>query len=168
MELVTGFVNSSSGELDLKISSAWDLLPDRIAQARQLCPCTVSFYCESATRLQFPDSKFDLVLQSTLFTSILSPGMKRQIALEILRVLKTGGMILWYDAAVDNPRNTDIRGIDSKEIAELFPHCRIELSRITLAPPLARLIAPYSRIVCQLLGRIPFLCTHLLGVIRKG
>lgn len=144
-----------------------DLLADRIAQATQVCPSTVSFYCESASTLRFPDSSFDLVLQSTVFTSILNPGMKQQIALEMLRVLKPEGVILWYDAAVDNPRNADVRGINRKEIAELFPHCRIELSRITLAPPLARLIAPYSWTASQLLGRIPLLCTHLLGTIRK-
>ena len=41
------------------------------------------------------------------------------------------------------------------------------LKRITLAPPLARAIAPYSVILCQILEKIPLLCTHYLGIIKK-
>ncbi len=145
-----------------------DLLPDRIEEAKRLCPDGVTFHCGSATKLQLPDATFDLVLQSTVFTSILDAGMKQRIAFEMLRVLKTDGVILWCDFSVNNPRNPEVRGVNRKEISQLFPHCQIELRRITLAPPIARLIAPYSWLACYLLAQVPFLCTHYLGVIRKG
>lgn len=145
-----------------------DLLPERIAEARHRCPAGVTVQCGSATKLNFPEASFDLVLQSTLFTSILDQDMRRVIASEMLRVMKPDGAVLWYDYHVDNPRNPDVRGVGKREIHRLFPGCRIELRRLTLAPPLARRLAPCSRLLCSLLARIPLLCTHYLGVIRKG
>jgi ubiquinone/menaquinone biosynthesis C-methylase UbiE len=144
-----------------------DLLSDRIAEARQLCPNAVQLQCGSAAALSFPNETFDLVLQSTVFTSVLDSGMKRQMASEMLRVVREEGLILWYDYNVNNPWNSDVRGVKRQEIYRLFPGCWIELQRITLAPPLARLMAPYSWLMCYLFERIPFLCTHYLGVIQK-
>ena len=145
-----------------------DLLPDRIAEARSLCPEGIKLYCGNAANLEFKDSTFDLVLQSTAFTSILDPTMKQQVADEMIRVLKEKGLIIWYDYNVNNPWNSDVQGVKKREIYQLFPNCRIKLMRITLAPPITRLIAPYTWLACYLLERVPWLCTHYLGVIRKG
>ena len=145
-----------------------DLLPDRIAIAKQLCPEGVSLQCGNAANLEFPDASFDLILQSTVLTSVLDATMRRQIATEMLRVLKPHGLILWYDFRVENPRNPDVRAVKKRDIHQLFPGSRIDLRRITLAPPLARLLAPYSWLTCSLLEKIPWLCTHYLGVIEKG
>jgi SAM-dependent methyltransferase len=144
-----------------------DLLPDRVAEARRLCPGEVRVECGSAAKLSFVDATFDLVLQSTVFTSVLDPAMKQQMASEMLRVMKGDGLILWYDYHVNNLWNPDVRGVKKQEIYRLFPSCWIELRRITLAPPLARWFAPHSWGLASLLERIPFLCTHYLGVIRK-
>jgi len=144
-----------------------DLLADPVADARQLSAESVKFQCQSAASLSFPDASFDLILQATVFTSILDSIMKQQIASEMVRVVKPDGLILWYDYHVNNPRNPDVRGIKKQEIQRLFPDCRIDLRRITLAPPLTRLIAPYSWLACYLLEKMPWLCTHYLGVIQK-
>ena len=85
----------------------------------------------------------------------------------MMRVVKPEGFILWYDYHVNNPWNNDVRGVKRNEINRLFPSCRIELQRITLIPPLARLLVPYSYFACYLLEKLPPLCTHYLGVIRK-
>jgi ubiquinone/menaquinone biosynthesis C-methylase UbiE len=145
-----------------------DLLADRIAEAARLCPTAVQLRCGSAAQLPFPDGAFDLVLQSTVFTSVLDPALKRRMASEMLRVLKEDGLILWYDYHVNNPRNPDVRGVTRREIDQLFPGCRIALRRLTLAPPLARLLAPYSWFACYVFEQIPLLCTHYVGVIQKG
>ncbi|MBI4686402.1 MAG: hypothetical protein HY756_01245 [Nitrospirae bacterium] len=60
-----------------------------------------------------------------------------------------------------------MRGVKKNEICELFPNCSIDLNRITLAPPIARLIAPYSWLACYILERLKIFNTHYLGVIRK-
>jgi ubiquinone/menaquinone biosynthesis C-methylase UbiE len=144
-----------------------DLLADRIAIARRLCSPDTVLKCGSAAALDVPDASFDLVLQSTVFTSILDAAMRRSVAAEMLRVLRPDGMILWYDYHVDNPANPDVRGVRKREIHELFPRCRIQLQRETLAPPLARAVAPYSLLACHLLDAVPLLRTHYLGAIRK-
>jgi ubiquinone/menaquinone biosynthesis C-methylase UbiE len=144
-----------------------DLLEDRVAEASRLCPSDTKIELGSAAELAFIDESFDLVLQATVFTSILDASLKRRIASEMMRVTKPEGLILWYDYHVNNPWNGDVRGLRRREIKELFPDCRIELSRVTLAPPVTRLLAPYSYLACYLLGKIPALCTHYLGVIRK-
>ncbi len=144
-----------------------DLLASRVANARCLNPVGVTLQCRNATALEVPDESFDLIIQSTVFTSILSEEVRRRLALEMLRVLKPTGLILWYDFFVNNPWNADVRGVSRHEIQCLFEGCTVELSRITLAPPISRLVAPYSWWACQLLSVIPFLCTHYLGAIRK-
>jgi ubiquinone/menaquinone biosynthesis C-methylase UbiE len=144
-----------------------DLLMDRVVQARELCPAGVRVHCGSAAQLPFSAESFDIVLQSTVFTSILDQDLKRQVACEMMRVIKRDGIILWYDYHVNNPWNPDVRGIKRREIGGLFPRCLIELQRITLLPPLARRLAPYSFLACYFLEKVPLLCTHYLGIIRK-
>jgi len=48
-----------------------ELLPERVAEAQRLCPTAVTVRRESATELGFPNAAFDLVLESTVFTSVL-------------------------------------------------------------------------------------------------
>jgi len=144
-----------------------DLLPDRVAKALELGPPGVRIQCCSAAQLPFADDTFEMVLQSTVFTSILDRDLKMRAAGEILRVLKRQGVVLWYDYYVNNPWNKDVRGVKRREIEELFPNCEIHLERITLAPPLARALVRYSYLLCYLLEKVPLLCTHYLGIIRK-
>jgi ubiquinone/menaquinone biosynthesis C-methylase UbiE len=145
-----------------------DLLPERVAEAKTLCPSEVRIETGSAAELKFPDRTFDLVLQSTVLTSILDASLKRKIASEMLRVVKDEGFILWYDYMVNNPWNPDVKGIGKKEITQLFPGCRIEMQRITLVPPFCRWLAPYSWMACHLLERMRVFNTHYLGVISKA
>ena len=144
-----------------------DLLPDRINRARGLCPSGVTLECRDASRLEFAEKQFDLVLQSTVFTSIIDPEVKRRVALEILRVLRPGGLIIWYDFHVDNPRNPDVRGVGKSEIRRLFPNCTVSLQKLTLAPPIGRRVAPISTSLYRALSHIKPLCTHYLGIIAK-
>jgi ubiquinone/menaquinone biosynthesis C-methylase UbiE len=144
-----------------------DLLSGSVAEAKQLCPSAVQIQCHTAAKLAFPDATFDLVLQSTVFTSILDSDMKEQIASEMIRMVKKEGTILWYDYHANNPWNPDVRGVKKREIHRLFPGCRIRLERTTLAPPLVRLLTPYSWLASYFLAKIPLLCTHYLGLIQK-
>ncbi len=145
-----------------------DVLPDRVSQAKRLCPQEVQIHCGNAARLSFSDASFDLVFQFTVFSSILDMTVKEMLAREMFRVLKPGGLILWYDLHWNNPRNPDVRGINSHEISHLFPDCRIDIRRVSLAPPLTHLLAPYSWLGCYVLGRIRLLNTHYLGVIQRN
>ena len=143
-----------------------ELLPVETARARVLLPPGVTLLCRNAADLPFAAGRFDIVLQSTMFTSILDPTLKRQIAGEMVRVLKPTGLILWSDFFLNNPRNHDVRGVSKDEIKALFSGCRVELRRTGLAPPLARRLAEHSWLATYLLGHVPWLCAHYLGVIR--
>lgn len=144
-----------------------DLLPDRIERAKELNPL-IDFRCGNAEELPYEDEFFDIVMQFTVFTSILDNTMKSNIVKEMLRVLKPDGIILWYDYYISKPTNPDVKGVGKKEIKRLFPNCSFHFKRVTLAPPLARMLAPYSLLLCYLLEKIPLLCTHYLTVIRRG
>jgi ubiquinone/menaquinone biosynthesis C-methylase UbiE len=144
-----------------------ELLPDRLTEARRLCPEKVNILNASASRLPFKDACFDLVLQATVFTSIQDGELKRQVAAEMMRVVRPQGLILWYDFRFDNPRNPDVTAVRKREIIELFTGCRVDLTPITLAPPLMRPLARWSWLAPYLLGKMPWLCSHYMGVIRK-
>ncbi|MBI5648850.1 MAG: class I SAM-dependent methyltransferase [Chloroflexi bacterium] len=143
-----------------------DLLGDRVREGRDK-HSALQFSCGNAATLAYPDGAFDLVLQFTVFTSILDDELRRQIASEMLRVLRAGGAVLWYDYRL-NPTNRQTRGIERAEIKTLFPNCEYHFRRVTLAPPLARLIAPHSWFACELLNQFFFLRTHWLAIISKN
>jgi SAM-dependent methyltransferase len=144
-----------------------DLLPDRIEEARRRCPDAVRLICGSAAATGLAGGAYDIVLQSTAFSSVLDTGVRRAIAAEMLRLLAPAGRIVWYDFFVDNPWNADVRRVGRSEIAALFPGCRVHLTRITLAPPVARALLPLSRVACEMLERMPLFCTHYLGVVTR-
>lgn len=142
-----------------------ELDPERAALAAARFP-GADIRAGDASKLPWASGSFDLVLQSTVFSSILEQGMRQAVASEMLRVLAPGGAILWYDFFVDNPSNPHVRGVRKREIAALFPGCRITLRRATLAPPLARRIVPVSWKLASLLESLRVLDTHYFGVIR--
>ncbi|HET9985612.1 MAG TPA: class I SAM-dependent methyltransferase [Longimicrobiales bacterium] len=145
-----------------------DLLPERVERARALGPPGAGLHCASAAATGLPAAGFDLVLQSMVFTSILSAELRAEVAREMLRLVRPAGFVLWYDFRVNNPANPAVRGVGRREIGRLFPGCRIRLRSVTLAPPLARRLAPRCRLLAEGLALLPPLRTHYLGVIRPG
>jgi ubiquinone/menaquinone biosynthesis C-methylase UbiE len=120
-----------------------------------------------ASVLPWADNSFDIVHQSVVFTSITNVGMRTAVARDVLRVLKPGGVLIWYDFLFNNPRNPHVRGIGAGEIRSLFPNCPVELKRITLAPPIARRLVPITWIGALMLEKLWVLNTHYLAMIRK-
>ena len=151
---------------DPELLAGIDLLPEKLDVARYRAP-HLPVVCGSADRLPFRDQSFDLVIQFTLFTSILSAELKRAVAAEMVRVLAPQGRILWYDFSYNNPKNPDVRGIGKREIKELFPGFAMKAKRITLAPPLGRVVAPASVALYYLLSRMRPLCTHYLCLLQR-
>ena len=145
-----------------------ELLQASAARARRLCPQTVTIECGSAANLPYASSSFDIVLQATVFTSVLDDDMRRAMAAEMLRVLRPNGIIMWYDFFLKNPWSSYVRPVTKAGLRNLFPGCSFDLRRVSLAPPLARLLAPHSWPACAVLARVPPLCTHYLGAIRQS
>jgi SAM-dependent methyltransferase len=121
----------------------------------------------NAAELPWPAGRFDIVFQSTVFTSVLTDEMKAAVAREMLRVLKKDGVVLWYDFIVNNPRNPNVRGIRRREIRGLFPDCPILFRRVTLAPPIARRLVPFSWVLATILESFRLLNSHYFAVVWK-
>jgi len=144
-----------------------ELLPDRFEGVRKTLPNGIRLYPGDASVLPFEPSSFDIVYQSTVFSSILDNDLQRRLADAMWRWVRPGGGVLWYDFTFNNPNNPDVRGIPLKRIRELFPHGRIDARRVTLAPPIARRVARLSPMLYHMLNTIPLLRTHVLCFIRK-
>lgn len=143
-----------------------DLDAAHIERARARQP-GIDLRVGDACSLPWADGEFDLVIQSTVFTSILSGEMRKDVAREIVRVLKPNGVVLWYDFVYDNPTNRNVRGIRVREVQKLFPGLVVNFRRVTLAPPLARLVVPLSETLARSLYSIPFLRTHIIATLRR-
>jgi SAM-dependent methyltransferase len=141
-----------------------DLAKSRVEQAKTLAPA-INWSVASASQLPFETASFDLILISVVLTSVLDEEVRKEISIELRRVLKPEGKILWFDFAFSNPRNRAVRGLNRTRVARLFPGAKIDLKRVCLAPPLARLIAPRAYWLAEGLERLAFLNTHLLGII---
>lgn len=143
-----------------------ELDPVRAAKARDAFPAA-DLRTGDATRLPWPDKTFRLVITSTVFSSILDTAVRRLVAAEVTRVMAPGGVLLWYDMRVNNPRNPHVRKVDRKELGSLFPRLSGRTRSATLAPPLARWVVPRSWRAAQILETIPLLRTHWLAVLVK-
>jgi len=108
------------------------------------------------------DGFFDIVFQSTVFTSILDLDFKKHLASLMWKMKKPDGVILWYDFTYDNPNNKNVKGVKLDELSSLFPAAKqFKVKRVTLAPPIGRRVgALYS-----FFNIFPFLRTHLVVLI---
>jgi SAM-dependent methyltransferase len=142
-----------------------ELLPERVEAAHRADP-GLDVRQGDASALPFPDESFDLVFQTTVFSTIVDDPMRRAVADEIARVLRSGGAVVSYDLRVARDRR-HTRGIGAADLRRLFPGFDVDARRVTLIPPLARALARWSWMACELLEEIPLLRTHELVVLRK-
>jgi SAM-dependent methyltransferase len=143
-----------------------DLLEDRVAVARREHPA-IRFQQGNAEHLEFADGAFDLVMAITIFSSILDRTMAANVASEIVRVMRPGGGLLWYDVRYDSVSNANVKAVSAARVRELFPGLRGSLLGVTLLPPLARRLGPATGVLYPALASLPPLRSHLVGLLRK-
>lgn len=73
-----------------------DLVPERLNRANIIYP-SINFSQQDAVKLTFADSSFDIVLQFTCVMHAVSNELQQAICQEMCRVLKPGGIIIWWD-----------------------------------------------------------------------
>jgi SAM-dependent methyltransferase len=147
--------------------SGIELLPERLAQARAVLPSALWLHGGDALRAEVPAQSLDIVFVATVFSSLLDEAYRQRLADAMWAWLKPGGAVLWYDFTVDNPRNPDVRGVPLRRLRTLFPEGRLQYRRVTLAPPLARVLVRLHPALLALFGLLPALRTHLLAWIGK-
>ena len=145
-----------------------ELLPERHAQARRVLPAATTLWLGDATQAPVAPASQDLVLQATVFSSLLDDAFQQRLADAMWSWLRPGGAVVWYDFAVGNPRNRDVRGVPMKRVRALFPQAsRIAVERVTLAPPLARAVCRWHPALYRLFNALPLLRTHRLVWLAK-
>lgn len=145
-----------------------ELLIERAETARKILPKEVDIIAGDALKLSFFPNSFDIVFQSTMFSSILDTNFQRELARKILDFVKPGGGILWYDFIYNNPQNPNVKKVTLRDIKELFPDVQIRSWRLTLAPPISRLVTKIHPNFYHLFNFFPFLRTHILCWIKKS
>ena len=144
-----------------------ELLSERHAQARAVLPAGTAVWLGDATQAPIAPASQDLVLQSTVFTSLLDDAFQQRLADTMWRWVKPGGAVLWYDFTLNNPRNPDVRGVPLARVRQLFPQARIDARRITLAPPLARAVCRVHPALYGVVNSVPWLRSHVLAWVGK-
>lgn len=122
----------------------------------------------SVDTLPFADRSFDVVVASTLFSSLPSWELEVATAAEIQRVLRPGGTLVWYDLRYANPWNRAVHAVGRRRIERLFPGWLVDLRSITLLPPLARRLPPTPAALHGVLGAVPPLRSHLIGRVERA
>jgi SAM-dependent methyltransferase len=146
-----------------------ELLPERLAQARELLPPAVRLEAGDASAVAIAPGSQDIVLQATVFSSLLDDAVQQRLADAMWHWLKPGGAVLWYDFTVNNPRNPDVRGVPLARVRQLFPQAVAwDARRLTLAPPLARRLCALHPSLYTVFNAVPWLRTHRLIWIQKA
>lgn len=144
-----------------------DLISERLQSARELLPSKVHFYEGSAMDLSFKENEFDIVFQSMVFSSILDSDYKIKLAEKLWQWVKPGGGILWYDFIYNNPSNKDVKGVSIAEVKKLFKVKKLYYKKLTLAPPIARIVTKVHPFLYYFFNSTYLLRTHLLIWIQK-
>ena len=144
-----------------------ELQLERHARARHVLPQATRVWLGDATQAPVEPASQDLVLQSTVFSSLLDDAFQQRLADAMWSWLKPGGAVIWYDFTVNNPRNADVRGVPVKRVRALFPQAHITHRRVTLAPPLARAVCRVHPALYGVFNSLPLLRTHVLAWLAK-
>jgi len=145
-----------------------ELLHERYLEARRKLPKAVNLIHGDANKIDLPKNHYDIVYQSTVFTSLLDATFQNELAERMWGWVKPGGGVLWYDFTFDNPKNPDVRGVKDKRIQELFPEGKVIIKRVTLAPPISRRVTKIHPCLYHVFNILPLLRTHVLCWIGKS
>ena len=147
--------------------SGIELLPDRYRQARHALPLALELLEGDALQAPIANGSQDIVLVSTVFSSLLDEPYQEKLATALWRWVKPGGAVLWYDFTFNNPKNPDVRGVPLQRVKALFPQAAVSARRVTLAPPIARRVVPVHPMFYTFFNSLPWLRTHILCWIAK-
>jgi ubiquinone/menaquinone biosynthesis C-methylase UbiE len=85
----------------------------------------------SGSQLPFAGAQFDVVCQNVVFSSIVDPLLRVEVAQDMRRVLKPGGWLLWYDAERTRGGDAHFLPVPRAEVRRLFPGVKWRWRRLT-------------------------------------
>lgn len=144
-----------------------ELLPDRLEAARRKTARGVQWHLGGLEEMAA--GGVDLVSAHTVFSSIPDDTRRRALAADMWRMLRPGGWCLIFDFRFNNPRNRNVRSVTRSELHRLWPARQRHYRSLVLAPPLARLLAPFPYLVSETLAAVaPPLRSHFVFMAQKG
>ncbi|SFC60888.1 Methyltransferase domain-containing protein [Massilia yuzhufengensis] len=144
-----------------------ELQQDRLDYARHFTAADASWRLGTLDAMRLRD--FDLVSAQTVFSSILDPLLRRELASQMWRSLRPGGWCLVFDFRYDNPRNKHVRKVTRAELDGYWPGERSRYRTLMLAPPVHRLLAGAPWLAADILSAIaPPLRSHFVYMVQKG
>ena len=88
-------------------------------------------------------------------------------ASELTRVLKSNGVIIFYDMKRNNPFNVKKKKVLLSELRYLFIGYEINYWTLTVWPHFARLISNFSIKLYSIMTKFKFLHTHFIASLVK-
>ncbi|WP_229455517.1 class I SAM-dependent methyltransferase [Massilia sp. KIM] len=146
--------------------TATELQKDRLDHARRCTAPGVHWHLGPLDGIA--QDSADLVTAQTVFSSILTPGLRRELAAQMWRTLRPGGWCLIFDFRYSNPRNRNVRKVTRAELEGLWPGGQRRYRSLILAPPVNRLLAWAPYLVPEVLAlAAPVLRSHFMYLVRK-
>jgi ubiquinone/menaquinone biosynthesis C-methylase UbiE len=132
----------------------------------------VNFEVADATSLGFEDETFDIAMESMMFLQLTDDDMAKRIASEMIRVTRSGGILLVSDWRYSKPGSCEFKGVSERRIANLYQVGRrtqvCKRFRGPLVPPVGRFVSKYcSPAYFAIQALFPFLSGHVVTVLRK-
>jgi ubiquinone/menaquinone biosynthesis C-methylase UbiE len=147
-----------------------ELLFERLAQGESgvsSVALPIHLVCADGAQLPFRSATFDLIVMSTVLSSVLDPLTRGLIAAEVQRVLAPGGLMIWYDMRWPNPANRKVRPVGRRELSRLFSGLQGRPSSMTLVPQVARRLGKRAVTWYPRLVAIPALRSHLIAGLEQ-
>jgi SAM-dependent methyltransferase len=140
-----------------------DMSPVRLDEARRDNPA-MAWKSVAGDVVDEPNSSFDIVMQSSVFSSILDEELSRRLAGELARVLKPGGLLLFCDLLISSPGR--LTAYPLERVRALFEGWDLVYRR-QVFPQYVRRFHRYQRL-CSILARLTdFDAESSFSVLRK-
>lgn len=150
-----------------------DILDKRIKEAEKRFP-QAKFACGDASNMQFEDSFFDIVTESTMFIQLTDSELSLKIAKEMVRVTKPGGYIILKDWRYSSPKNIKYKALTKRRIKNIFLVPNGGQVRVVavfngpLVPPIGRPVSKRVPFLYFLIQSVfPFLVGLKVTVLKK-
>lgn len=177
-------------EFGAEEASGIELMENRVAMARQRYP-RLHVQQGDAASLPYSAGTFDVVMQFMCISSVLDKKVRKQIANEMWRVLRPGGVFMSYDLrppsktyrvirstlgrinrffvtskSRDSDHATPIDPLGLEEFRSWGLGVEMKVYSLSLDFKLAK-VARHCRPLAELLASLPWLRTSFLIVLRK-
>ena len=117
-----------------------ELLADRFAQAMQRLPSGVTLMQGDASLVKLPDESEDIVLQSTVFSSLLDAPFQWRLAQAMWRWVRPAAACCGTTSRSTTRATPTCAACRWPASASCFRRARCNHRRVTLAPPVARAV----------------------------